>query len=76
MSKGNKNLLLFVFRMWSVMIDDRLPLWPHGKSVGLLTSGYGHAVWEVRGSNLGRDTLVGGVFHPTWQLARFSLPDI
>ena len=32
----------------------------------------GHAVRE----NPGRDTMVGGVFHPTRQLARFSQPNI
>ena len=32
---------------------------------------HGHAVWEVGGLNLGRDT-IGGVFRPARQLARFS----
>ena len=38
---------------------------------------HGHDVWEVGGSNPGRGTIVGGVFHPTRQLARrFSLSNI
>jgi len=32
----------------------------------------GHAVQEVGGSNSSRGATVGGVFHPTRQLARFS----
>jgi len=36
------------------------------------THGYGHVVREVGGSNPGRGTIVGGVFHSTRQLARFS----
>jgi len=43
-----------------------------GKSVDFLT--HGHAVREVQGSNAG-PTIVGGVFHPTTQLAIFSPPN-
>jgi len=32
----------------------------------------GHDVWEVRGSNPNCETIIGGVFHSTRQLARFS----
>ena len=35
----------------------------------------GHGVREVAGSNPGRGTIVGGVFNPTRQLARFSPPN-
>ena len=42
----------------------------------LFTHGYGHSVREVAGSRLGRDTKLGGVFHPARQLARFSPPNI
>ena len=38
----------------------------------LFSYGYGHSVPEVAGSRLGCGTLVGGVFHPARQLARFS----
>ena len=31
---------------------------------------------EVAGSRLGRGAIVGGVFHPARQLARFSLPNM
>ena len=48
------------------------PLWPHRERVRLFTYGYGHSVREVTGSHLGHGTIVGGVFHPTRQLARFS----
>jgi len=41
---------------------------------GFLT--YYHAVWQVGGSYRGRVTIVGGVFHPTRQLARFSPPSM
>jgi hypothetical protein len=44
--------------------------------VRLFTYGYGHAVREVGGSNPCCDTIVGGVFHPTRQLARFSAPNM
>ena len=37
---------------------------------------HGHAVRGVRGSNPGRDTIAGGVFHPTRQLAKFSPPNM
>jgi len=40
--------------------------------VTLFTYGYGHSVWEVADSCLGCGTIVGGVFHPARQLARFS----
>ena len=33
---------------------------------------HGRAVQEIGGSNSGRGTIAGGVFHPTRQLARFS----
>ena len=36
----------------------------------------GHAVWEVGGSNPGCGIIVGGVFHLTRQLVRFSPPNI
>jgi len=36
----------------------------------------GRCVWEVGGSNPGRGTIVGGVFNPSWQLARFSPPNM
>ena len=36
----------------------------------------GHALWEVAGSNPGRGTKVGGMFHPTSLLARFSPSNI
>jgi len=42
-----------------------------GKRVGLFTHGY--AVQKVRSSNPGHGSIVGGVFHLTRQLARFSL---
>ena len=35
---------------------------------------HGRAVREVAGSNPGRGTIVGGVFHPIRQLTRFSRP--
>ena len=41
----------------------------------LFTHGYGHSVREVAGSRLGRGT-IGGVFHQTRQLARFSPPNM
>ena len=41
-------------------------------SVELFTYDYCHAMREVGGSNPGRGTIVGGVFHPTGQLAKFS----
>jgi len=37
---------------------------------------YAHFVQEVTGSRLGCGTIVGGVFHPARQLARFSLLNI
>ena len=37
---------------------------------------HGLPVREVGGSNPGRGTIAGGVFHPTRQLARFSLPNM
>ena len=40
----------------------------------LFTYGYGHYVREVGGSRLDNCTIVGGVFHPTRQLARISPP--
>ena len=43
--------------------------------MGLFTHGYGHAVWEVGGSNPSHGTIVG-VFHPTRQLVRFSSPNM
>jgi len=42
----------------------------------VFTYGYGHSVWEVAGSCLGHGTIVGGVFHPARQLARFSPPNM
>ena len=42
----------------------------------LFTYGYGHSVREVAGSRLGRGTIVGRVFHPTRQLARFFPPNM
>ena len=42
----------------------------------LFTYGYGHSVREVEGSRLGRDIIVGGVFYPTRQLARFFPPNM
>ena len=44
--------------------------------MGLFTYGYGHAVLEIGGSNPGRGTLIGGLFHPTRQLAMFTLPNM
>ena len=46
------------------------------ESVRLLTYGYGHSMREVAGSPLGRGTIVGGIFHPAKQLARFSPPNM
>jgi len=40
--------------------------------VKLFTYGYGHSVREVAGMRLGCDIIVGGVFRPARQLARFS----
>jgi len=37
---------------------------------------HGHAVLEVGGSNPISGTILGGVFHPTRQLARFSQPNM
>ena len=43
--------------------------------MGLFTHGYGNAVLEVGASNPGHDTIVvGGLSHPTRQLARYSPP--
>jgi len=36
----------------------------------------GHAVLEVGGSNPRRGTILGGAFHPTKQLAKFSPPNM
>ena len=47
-----------------------------GTGVELFTHGYDHAGREVGGSNPGRGTIVGGGFHPTKQLARFSPPNM
>ena len=44
--------------------------------VSWFTYGYGDSVREVAGSRLGRGTIVGGVFHPARQLARFSPPNM
>jgi len=52
------------------------PLWPHRESVRLFTYVYGHSVQEDAGSRLGRGTIVGGVVHPTRQLARYSPPNL
>jgi len=45
-------------------------------SVGLFIHGYGHALHKVGGSNPGRGTIVGEVFHPIRQLAMFSSPNM
>ena len=37
---------------------------------------YGHFVREVAGSRLDRGITIGGVFHPTRKLARFSPPNM
>jgi len=44
--------------------------------VRLFTYGYGHSVRDIAGSGLGRGTIVGGVFYPARQLARFSPPNM
>jgi len=38
----------------------------------VFTHDYGHAVQEIGGSNPDHDTIIGGDFQPTRQLARFS----
>ena len=40
----------------------------------LFTYGYSHSVQEIQGSNPSSGTMVGGIFHPARQLARFSQP--
>ena len=53
---------------------DGTVLWPIGlKSIRPFTRS--HSVLEVEGLNLSCGTIVGGVFHPTRQLARFSPPN-
>jgi len=50
-------------------------MWPYGvRACDFLTRG--RAVWEVGGSNPSCGTIIGGVFHPRRQLARFSPPNM